>query len=177
MYHLRDLTTYGYTASINGLIMALFKLDGAALALVAHRLWRGSLFHRFIAKVLRKISFLTFHIEIHPQAEIGEYLHIAHIGHVVIGKGAKIGNNVTMLHFTTLGTAGSGKRRGYPTVGDNVYIGVNAALIGKITVGNNVTIGPSSVVTMNVPDLAICIGNPARVMGLKASGEETLCAE
>lgn len=177
MYHLRDLTTYGYSATIYGLIIALLKLDGAALALVAHRLWRGSLLQRFIAKIFRKISFLTFHIEIHPQAEIGDCLHIAHIGHVVIGKGARIGNNVTMLHFTTLGAAGSGKRRGYPVVGDNVYIGVNASIIGKITVGNNVTIGPSSVVTMNVPEHAICIGNPARVMGLKTSGGETLCAE
>jgi serine O-acetyltransferase len=157
--------------------MALLKIDVSALAMVAHRMIRGNAFQRIIAKALRKIAFLTCGIEIHPSAEIGERLYIAHIGHVVIGEGVKIGNNGKVLHLCSLGVAGSGKRRGYPQIGDNVYIGVNSVVVGKITIGNSVTIGPSSVVTINVPDHAICLGNPARVMGLKEAGREPLCAE
>jgi len=51
-----------------------------------------------------------------------------------------------------------------PTIGDNVYIGAGAIIIGDIVIGNSVTIGAGAVVVKNVSDGAIIVGNPGRVI-------------
>ena len=51
-----------------------------------------------------------------------------------------------------------------PIIGDNVYIGAGAIIIGNIKVGNNVVIGAGAVVVTDVPDRAIIIGNPGRII-------------
>lgn len=54
--------------------------------------------------------------------------------------------------------------KGSPVIGDNVFIGANALVIGKVVVGNNVCIGAGSVVVKDVPDNAVVVGNPARII-------------
>ncbi|MEM1337376.1 MAG: sugar O-acetyltransferase [Bacteroidota bacterium] len=49
-------------------------------------------------------------------------------------------------------------------IGDNVWIGGNAILFPGVTVGNNVTIGAGSVVTKNIPDNVLALGNPCKVV-------------
>ena len=51
-----------------------------------------------------------------------------------------------------------------PVLGNNVYIGAGAKIIGGITIGNNVKIGAGSVVVKNVPDNCTVVGNPARII-------------
>lgn len=46
-------------------------------------------------------------------------------------------------------------------IGDNVYFGVGAKAIGKITIGNNVTVGANALVRTDVPDDSIAVGVPA----------------
>ena len=58
-----------------------------------------------------------------------------------------------------------GRKDLLPTIGDNVTIGANVVIIGEITVGNNVTIGAGSVIIKDVPDYAIVVGNPQRIIG------------
>jgi serine O-acetyltransferase len=53
---------------------------------------------------------------------------------------------------------------GSPEIGDWVYIGVGAKIIGKIHVGNHVAIGANSVVLKDVPDYATVAGIPARII-------------
>lgn len=50
-----------------------------------------------------------------------------------------------------------------PVLGDNVYIGANAVLIGKIHIGNNVKIGAGAVVVDSIPDNATVVGPKAKV--------------
>ena len=64
----------------------------------------------------------------------------------------------------TLGQENRGARRGTPTLGDDVWIGTNAVVVGKITVGSDVLIAPLAYVNFDVPDHSIVIGNPARVI-------------
>lgn len=53
---------------------------------------------------------------------------------------------------------------GAPTIGDNVYVGPGALIVGKITIGNNVVIGGHAVVTKDVPDNSVVVGNPGKVI-------------
>ncbi len=56
-----------------------------------------------------------------------------------------------------------------PVIGDNVYIGSGAKIIGSVNVGNNVAIGANAVLTKDVPDNAVVVGVPAKVISYKGS--------
>ena len=56
------------------------------------------------------------------------------------------------------------KRGGRPIIGDNVSLGCNVTIIGNIKIGNNVTIGAGSVVVKDIPDNAVVVGNPSRII-------------
>lgn len=73
-----------------------------------------------------------------------------------------IGDNFSCLHCTTIGKKGPECRR--PKIGNNVTVGCHVAIIGDITIGNNVTIGAGSVVIKDVPDNAVVVGNPAKII-------------
>lgn len=67
---------------------------------------------------------------------------------IIISHNAVIGENVTIYHQVTIGQGNGGA----PTIGNNVYIGAGAKIIGGIKIGNNVKIGANCVVFMDVPD-------------------------
>ena len=50
------------------------------------------------------------------------------------------------------------------TIGDNVWIGGNTVILPGVTIGNNVVIGAGSVVSKDIPDNMIAVGNPCRVI-------------
>ena len=62
-----------------------------------------------------------------------------------------------------------GKKKGYPQLGDNVYIGPGAKIIGAIRIGNNVAIGANCVVTKDIPDNAVVVGIPGKVISNQGS--------
>ena len=76
------------------------------------------------------------------------------ISGVFISAGASIGTNCTIFHQVTIGsnTLPDSRHQGAPAIGDNVFIGCGAKIIGGITIGNNVCIGAGCVVTRDVPD-------------------------
>lgn len=73
-----------------------------------------------------------------------------------------IGDNFSCLHCTTIGKKGSGQRR--PRIGNNVTVGCHVTIIGDITIGNNVTIGAGSVIVKDIPDNAVVVGNPSKII-------------
>ena len=72
---------------------------------------------------------------------------------VHISSGAKIGKNVVIFQNVTIGsnTMRDSKRKGAPTIGDNVFIGTGASVIGKVTIGDNCRIGANCVVVKDMP--------------------------
>ncbi len=50
------------------------------------------------------------------------------------------------------------------TVGDNVWIGGNAVILPGVTIGRNSVIGAGSVVTKDIPDNVVAVGNPCKVI-------------
>lgn len=93
--------------------------------------------------------------------KVGKGLTYAHPYSTVLNA-ETIGDNFSCLHCTTIGKKGPGERR--PRIGNNVTVGCHVAIIGDITIGNNVTIGAGSVIVKDIPDNAVVVGNPARII-------------
>lgn len=85
---------------------------------------------------------------------------------VFISGGAKIGSNCVIFHQVTIGsnTLKDSKHYGAPIIGDNVYIGCGAKIIGNIKVGNNVRIGANCVVQEDIPDNATVVLPKSRII-------------
>ena len=82
---------------------------------------------------------------------------------------AIIGKNCNISHGITIGVINTGNKKGCPVIGDNVYIGPGAKIIGRIMIGNNSAISPNSVVTNDVPDNATVVAIPPRMVFLNGS--------
>jgi len=132
---------------------------------LSHRLYLKG--HFLLARYICEKTKRKTGIEIHPGAVIGKGLFIDHGSGVVIGETAKVGNDVTMFHGATLGGTGKEKGKRHPTVGDNVFIGSGAKVLGNIYIGNNVKIGANAVVLNNVEDNSTVVGIPAKVVKIR----------
>ena len=100
---------------------------------------------------------------IDPQATIGPGLYIGHIGGVHINPQAVLGKNCDIAHRVTIGTSAMG-RQGAPVLGDGVYVGTGATLVGKIKVGDGAKIAANTLVMSNVPAGATVMGVPGRIV-------------
>jgi serine O-acetyltransferase len=112
---------------------------------------------------LRHMSYKSG-IQIPYMTQIGRGFYIGHFGTIIVNGSAKIGNNVNISPCVIIGQTNRGQREGVPTVGNGVYIGPGAKIIGKVIIGNNVAIGAGSVVTKDVPDNACVVGVPAKII-------------
>ena len=112
-----------------------------------------------------------FGISIPFTTQIGEGLYIGHFGSIVVNELAVIGKNCNLSHDVTIGQANRGKRKGYPVIGNNVYIGPGAKLVGSVTLGNNVAVGANCVVTRDVPEDGVVAGVPGRVISRQGSAD------
>ena len=79
---------------------------------------------------------------------------------------AKIGTNAVIFHQVNIGSnnLSDAKRKGAPTIGDNVYIGCGAKIIGNIKIGNNVRIGANCVVCDDIPDNSTVVMPKPRII-------------
>ncbi|KAF5474966.1 hypothetical protein F2P56_006818 [Juglans regia] len=131
----------------------------------AHKLWSKG--RKAMAVLLQSRTSEVFTVDIHPGARIGGGVLLDHATGIVIGETAIIGDNVTILHNVTLG--GTGKLSGdrHPKIGDGVFIGAGAKVLGNIVIGEGAKIGAGAVVLKDVPPKATSVGNPARLIGGK----------
>lgn len=100
---------------------------------------------------------------------IGPGLKIYHTGDFIwVGKSCKIGKNCTLRPGVVFGRKKVTPQANYVTVGDNCEFGVGAKIIGNITIGDNVSVGANAVVTKDIPNNAIVVGIPAKIIKIKA---------
>ena len=94
-------------------------------------------------------------MEISPRAEIGPGL-VVHSTHGVFIAETRIGRNCVVQHGVAI-------THGVRSVGDNVYFGPGAKVIGRAAIGNNVRVVANSVVMTDVADNLTVVGVPARI--------------
>lgn len=114
----------------------------------------------FIYKLL--VEFI-FGLYMPAECQIGKGLYIGGFCGLVINPATKIGDHCTLGHGVVIGTAADGTPRA-PTIGNNVFIGAGAAVLGGIEIGNNVRIGANAVVVKSVPDDVTVGGVPAVII-------------
>ena len=120
--------------------------------------------HLILARYISEKAKRKTGIEIHPGATIGKRLFIDHGTGVVIGETAIVGNDVTLFHGVTLGGTGKEKGKRHPTIGNNVFIGSGAKVLGNIIIGNNVKIGANAVILKDVPSNVTIVGVPGKIV-------------
>lgn len=88
------------------------------------------------------------------------------ISGIFISDGAYIGKDAIIFQGVTIGsnTLSDSKKNGSPVIGDNVYIGAGAKIIGNVKVGNNVRIGANAIVVEDVPDNSVVVLDKPRVI-------------
>lgn len=94
------------------------------------------------------------------ETKFADYPAFPHgISGVFISQGASIGSGCTIFQQVTIGsnTLKDSKGLGAPTIGDCVYIGAGAKIIGNVTIGNHCRIGANCVVTTDIPDNATVV--------------------
>jgi serine O-acetyltransferase len=132
---------------------------------------KGSKFCFFLSKYLLRPYTIKYDYEIPYQCRIDFGLRLMHLGGVIVDPLATIWRNVTLLRGFTVGSNIRGKRKGAPTIGNDVFIGANAAIIGKVMIGNDVMVAPNTFINFDVPAHSICFGNPGKVVHKKYATE------
>ena len=115
---------------------------------------------KLIYKALFRIWANRRGLEITANNQIGGGIYIGHAYNITINQNAKIGRNCNIHKGVVIGQVNRGKRKGYPTIGDRVWIGINAAIVGKVTIGDDVLIAPNSFVNVDIPSHSVVFGNP-----------------
>lgn len=113
---------------------------------------------------------VRYGIYVNYESKIGPGLYIGHPLCIVVNTKTVIGRNCTLGHGVTLGqTHARSKTPGCPVIGDHVYLGCSATIIGGIHIGDNAVVGPNSVVTKDVPPMGVVSGIPAQLISMKGS--------
>lgn len=151
---------YQISIKINKQLSLLYLLHN-------NRYFRTVFYHRIGPIKSMLISWLRpgdKYFTIGQTVKIGKSFWFAHPYATVLAADS-IGDNFRCIHCTTLGNGNNGR----PTIGNNVALGANVTIVGKVCIGNNVKIGAGSVIVKNVPDNCVVVGNPARIV--KKNGE------
>jgi len=105
---------------------------------------------KLIYKILQFFIDVMFGIHVSANCDIGPGFYIGHFGGIIVH--GNMGKNCSIGQGVTIGTKGAGRSDGIPQLGDNVYVGAGAKIIGRIRVGSDVVIGANTVVVKDVPD-------------------------
>jgi len=112
-------------------------------------------------KMLHRRYGWRYGYQVQFSTKIGKGLYLAHFGSMNVN--GTIGDNCNLGPRITIGRGISTRRQGWPTIGNRVWIGAGAVVVGGISVGNNVLIAPNAFVNFDVPDNSVVLGNPGKI--------------
>ena len=132
----------------------------------SHRIYRSSRPIGLISYLLASLGLWALEsvgrVRIESHSEIGPGLFIAHPTMIFLD--CTIGKNCFLHQCTTIGYGCSDGKAGTPSIGDNVWIGPNVVISGNISIGSSSTIAAGAVITKDVPEKSLAMGNPARIV-------------
>lgn len=154
----KALWVYG-SASRKNVLKALFT-DGT-FAMVMYRLMQSCQRQRLVplAMVFNKLNTFFGRCIIGRDAQFGPRFVLIHSYGVVINSSVRGGSDIKLEHAVTIGA----ERCESPVLGDDVFIGAGARIVGAVRIGSKVKIGANAVVVTDIPDNATAVGIPARV--------------
>ncbi len=156
-----DLATYGGDWSCQGFWVMLVYRFGRWRYGIKPAILRKPL--SLIYKVLFKGIQVITGIELPCEVPVGSNFRIDHFGDIIVSGYARFGDNCILRNGVTVGLKNI-EEKAAPQIGNNVSIGAGAKVLGPITIGNDVEIGANAVVISSVPDHAIAVGIPARII-------------
>jgi len=147
---------------------AMFKAlltDGTA-AMLFYRAMQWSRRHRLtpLECMFNKLNAVLCNCIIGRGAEFGPGFVLIHSTGVVINGAVRAGRGVHIEHQVTIGA----ERRQSPALGDDIFIGAGAKIIGRVTIGDGARVGANAVVLQDVPDHHTAVGVPARIIAPQA---------
>lgn len=169
----RKAEWYGLPPAAPASLLRMLLSDGTT-AQILYRMMRfcqARLLLKPLAFLLYRWNAAIGHAVIGRGAEFGPGLVILHSFGIVINSSVRAGRNLVLEHGVTIGA----EKGQSPLLGDNVFIGAGAKIIGPVRIGSDVKIGANAVVTKDLPDGATAVGIPARI--IKIYGERLPAAE
>lgn len=150
--------------SVRDLVKVLLS-DGTT-AMILYRLMQGSRRWRLtlFEALFNKLNSVLCSCIIGRGAEFGPGFVMIHATGIVINGHVRGGERVFLQHQVTLGVS---LGTDCPVLGNDIFIGAGAKVIGKVRVGNGARIGANAVVVHDVPEQSTVVGIPAKVVQKK----------
>jgi serine O-acetyltransferase len=126
---------------------------------------------RWIAGKIYGVLFMVVQIltgtVLFREVKVGKDLRLIHARNILVDPGVVIGDRCVIMHEVTLGSTLG--RRGVPKVGNDVFIGCGAKVLGPVKIGDHAIIAANSLVLSDVPPGTTAIGVPARILRVRRS--------
>jgi serine O-acetyltransferase len=158
---LRAKALWCYQCDDRRSMLRALATDGTTAVLI-YRLMQWSRRHRLalLEMTFNKLNAVFCNCIIGRGAEFGPEFVLIHSTGVVINGAVRGGRGVHIEHQVTVGA----EQRQSPILGDNVFLGAGARIIGGIHIGDSARIGANAVVLQDVPPGATAVGVPARII-------------
>lgn len=164
------LTKLRFALTLDGSwAMAVYRFGRSLLTIrrspaVAAALWA-------LYRVAEMVLGIVTSISIDVDAEIGPGFYVGHFVSVRIGPGVRIGRNCSVGQMCTLEGTGPNPRANAPVLGERVYLGSGAKVIGPVRIADGAAVCANSVVVEDVPENAVVLGIPGLVVSRRGSAD------
>lgn len=139
-------------------------LRATLLFRVSHALWRSRI--PALPGMVARLNLMLHGLDIPPSVEIGPGLYVPHpVGTVIMAR--RLGARVSLISGITIGMRATPD---FPLLGDDVFVGAGARILGGIVIGDGANIGANAVVLKDVPPGATAVGVPARILAENPPG-------
>lgn len=128
----------------------------------------------FIYREMEKHVRFKYGIELPYTVMLGNNITFEHQHGIVIHGQAKIGDECIIRQGVTIGSKSLDAPFDAPSIGANVNIGAGAKILGPVHIGDHAAIGANAVVISDIPDYAVAVGIPAKVIKINYPQEQEL---
>jgi serine O-acetyltransferase len=167
---IRAKAAWNYQRVDGKALLSAFATDGTG-AMVIYRFmqWAGRRRLSVLALLFNKVNAVFNNCIIGRGADFGPRFVLIHATGVVINGDVRGGSDVRLEHQVTIGAEG----RRAPVLGDRVFIGAGAKIIGGVSVGHDARVGANAVVVHDVPPHCTAVGVPAKIVRCRQPSTES----